>query len=88
MTEHGVIRSDRVFEAMLATDRGIYSKDYPYEDSPQSIGVFSSVNNSTSTQITNGLAGERTQNTFLNINACRFLLSSKGTKPPSVLLIW
>lgn len=40
MTEHGVIRSDRVFEAMLATDRGIYSRDNPYEDSPQSIGVF------------------------------------------------
>lgn len=40
MKEHGVIRSDRVFEAMLATDRGIYSRDNPYDDSPQSIGVF------------------------------------------------
>lgn len=40
MTEHGVIRSDQVFEAMLATDRGTYSNDYPYEDSPQSIGLF------------------------------------------------
>uniref|UniRef100_A0AAY4BZI6 Protein-L-isoaspartate O-methyltransferase n=1 Tax=Denticeps clupeoides TaxID=299321 RepID=A0AAY4BZI6_9TELE len=38
LREHGVIKSDRVFNAMLATDRGIYSKDYPYADSPQSIG--------------------------------------------------
>lgn len=38
--DHGVIRSDRVFDAMLATDRGIYSRDYPYADSPQSIGEF------------------------------------------------
>uniref|UniRef100_A0A4W5RL39 L-isoaspartyl protein carboxyl methyltransferase, like n=1 Tax=Hucho hucho TaxID=62062 RepID=A0A4W5RL39_9TELE len=37
--KHGVIRSDRVFDAMLATDRGIYSRDYPYADSPQSIGT-------------------------------------------------
>lgn len=36
--DHGVIRSDRVFNAMLATDRGLYSIDYPYADSPQSIG--------------------------------------------------
>lgn len=37
--DHGVIRSDRVFDAMLATDRGLYSSDYPYADSPQSIGI-------------------------------------------------
>uniref|UniRef100_A0AAQ5YGN1 Protein-L-isoaspartate O-methyltransferase n=1 Tax=Amphiprion ocellaris TaxID=80972 RepID=A0AAQ5YGN1_AMPOC len=37
--DHGVIRDDRVFNAMLATDRGIYSRDYPYADSPQSIGT-------------------------------------------------
>lgn len=37
--DHGVIRSDRVFDAMLATDRGLYSTDYPYADSPQSIGT-------------------------------------------------
>ncbi|KAF5899578.1 protein-L-isoaspartate(D-aspartate) O-methyltransferase-like isoform X1, partial [Clarias magur] len=43
LQEHGVIRSDRVFEAMLATDRGIYSKDYPYEDSPQSIGYKATI---------------------------------------------
>ena len=40
--DHGVIRSDRVFDAMLATDRGLYSVDYPYADSPQSIGINSS----------------------------------------------
>lgn len=40
MTDHAVIRSDRVFNAMLATDRGIYSRDHPYADSPQSIGEF------------------------------------------------
>lgn len=40
VTDHGVIHSDRVFNAMLATDRGIYSRDRPYADSPQSIGDF------------------------------------------------
>lgn len=39
LSDHGVIRSDRVFDAMLATDRGLYSRDYPYQDSPQSIGI-------------------------------------------------
>uniref|UniRef100_A0A3P9M3D2 Protein-L-isoaspartate O-methyltransferase n=1 Tax=Oryzias latipes TaxID=8090 RepID=A0A3P9M3D2_ORYLA len=39
LRDHGVIRSDRVFDAMLATDRGLYSRDYPYADSPQTIGT-------------------------------------------------
>ncbi|XP_026864639.1 l-isoaspartyl protein carboxyl methyltransferase, like isoform X1 [Electrophorus electricus] len=43
LQEHGVICNDRVFEAMLATDRRIYSKDYPYEDSPQSIGYKATI---------------------------------------------
>ncbi|XP_027028169.2 l-isoaspartyl protein carboxyl methyltransferase, like [Tachysurus fulvidraco] len=43
LQEHGVIRSDRVFKAMLATDRGIYSRDNPYEDSPQSIGYKATI---------------------------------------------
>ncbi|CAB1334872.1 unnamed protein product [Coregonus sp. 'balchen'] len=43
LREHGVIRSDRVFDAMLATDRGIYSRDYPYADSPQSIGFKATI---------------------------------------------
>ncbi|XP_029900082.1 l-isoaspartyl protein carboxyl methyltransferase, like isoform X2 [Myripristis murdjan] len=43
LRDHGVIRSDRVFEAMLATDRGLYSRDYPYADSPQSIGYRATI---------------------------------------------
>uniref|UniRef100_A0A3P9A9C5 Protein-L-isoaspartate O-methyltransferase n=1 Tax=Esox lucius TaxID=8010 RepID=A0A3P9A9C5_ESOLU len=43
LKEHGVIHSDRVFDAMLATDRGIYSRDYPYADSPQSIGFRATI---------------------------------------------
>ncbi|XP_018619620.1 l-isoaspartyl protein carboxyl methyltransferase, like isoform X2 [Scleropages formosus] len=43
LRDHGVIKSDRVFDAMLATDRGIYSKDSPYADSPQSIGYHATI---------------------------------------------
>ncbi|XP_031435741.1 l-isoaspartyl protein carboxyl methyltransferase, like isoform X2 [Clupea harengus] len=43
LRDHGVIRSDRVFDAMLSTDRGIYSRDYPYADSPQSIGYKATI---------------------------------------------
>ncbi|XP_077395560.1 l-isoaspartyl protein carboxyl methyltransferase, like isoform X2 [Festucalex cinctus] len=43
LRDHGVIHSDRVFNAMLATDRGIYSRDYPYADSPQSIGFRATI---------------------------------------------
>ncbi|KAM3594763.1 uncharacterized protein V6R79_013877 [Siganus canaliculatus] len=43
LRDHGVIRSDRVFDAMLATDRGIYSTDYPYADSPQTIGYGATI---------------------------------------------
>lgn len=43
LRDHGVIRSDRVFDAMLATDRGLYSRDYPYTDSPQSIGYRATI---------------------------------------------
>ncbi|NXK95185.1 PIMT methyltransferase, partial [Formicarius rufipectus] len=34
----GIIKSQRVFNVLLATDRGHYIKYYPYMDSPQSIG--------------------------------------------------
>lgn len=37
--ENGIIKSDRVYEVMLATDRAHYSKCNPYMDSPQSIGT-------------------------------------------------
>ncbi|XP_056152036.1 l-isoaspartyl protein carboxyl methyltransferase, like [Lampris incognitus] len=43
LRDHGVIRNDRVYEAMLATDRGLYSKDHPYADSPQSIGYRATI---------------------------------------------
>ncbi|XP_066550294.1 l-isoaspartyl protein carboxyl methyltransferase, like isoform X1 [Amia ocellicauda] len=43
LRDHGVIKSDRVFEAMLATDRGLYTKDFPYVDAPQSIGYKATI---------------------------------------------
>ncbi|KAM3870998.1 l-isoaspartyl protein carboxyl methyltransferase, like [Diretmus argenteus] len=43
LRDHGVIRSNRVFDAMLATDRGLYSEDNPYADSPQSIGYRATI---------------------------------------------
>ncbi|KAG9336321.1 hypothetical protein JZ751_002668 [Albula glossodonta] len=43
LRDHGVVKSDRVFDAMLATDRGLYSRDYPYADSPQSIGYKATI---------------------------------------------
>lgn len=43
LRDHGVIKHDRVFEAILATDRGLYSRDYPYADSPQSIGYRATI---------------------------------------------
>lgn len=38
--ENGIIKSDKVYEVMLATDRGHFSRCNPYMDSPQSIGRF------------------------------------------------
>lgn len=38
-SENGIIKSDRVYEVMLVTDRAHYSRCNPYMDSPQSIGV-------------------------------------------------
>ncbi|XP_014843344.1 PREDICTED: protein-L-isoaspartate(D-aspartate) O-methyltransferase-like isoform X1 [Poecilia mexicana] len=43
LRDHGIIRSDRVFDAMLSTDRGLYSRDYPYADSPQTIGFRATI---------------------------------------------
>ena len=39
-SENGIIKSDKVYEVMLATDRGHFSKCNPYMDSPQSIGEY------------------------------------------------
>lgn len=38
LPEKGIIKSQRVFDVLLATDRGHYIKYFPYMDSPQSIG--------------------------------------------------
>ncbi|XP_054909499.1 l-isoaspartyl protein carboxyl methyltransferase, like isoform X2 [Poeciliopsis prolifica] len=43
LRDNGVIQSNRVFDAMLATDRGLYSTDYPYADSPQTIGFRATI---------------------------------------------
>uniref|UniRef100_A0A493TUU2 Protein-L-isoaspartate(D-aspartate) O-methyltransferase n=1 Tax=Anas platyrhynchos platyrhynchos TaxID=8840 RepID=A0A493TUU2_ANAPP len=40
LRKNGIIKSDKVFEVMLATDRCHYAKYNPYMDSPQSIGNF------------------------------------------------
>ncbi|EPQ19214.1 Protein-L-isoaspartate(D-aspartate) O-methyltransferase, partial [Myotis brandtii] len=37
ISENGIIKTDKVFEVMLATDRAHYAKCNPYMDSPQSI---------------------------------------------------
>ncbi|XP_069773363.1 l-isoaspartyl protein carboxyl methyltransferase, like isoform X2 [Narcine bancroftii] len=39
----GVIQSERVFRALMATDRTHYSKSSPYMDSPQSIGYQATI---------------------------------------------
>lgn len=36
--ENGIIKSDKVYDVMLATDRAHFSRCNPYMDSPQSIG--------------------------------------------------
>ncbi|XP_030307375.1 LOW QUALITY PROTEIN: protein-L-isoaspartate(D-aspartate) O-methyltransferase [Calypte anna] len=42
-SEKGIIKSQRVFEVLLATDRGHYIKYFPYMDSPQSIGYKATI---------------------------------------------
>ncbi|PNJ78967.1 PCMT1 isoform 7 [Pongo abelii] len=37
LRKNGIIKTDKVFEVMLATDRSHYAKCNPYMDSPQSI---------------------------------------------------
>uniref|UniRef100_A0A8C2DMV4 Protein-L-isoaspartate O-methyltransferase n=1 Tax=Cyprinus carpio TaxID=7962 RepID=A0A8C2DMV4_CYPCA len=41
--ENGILKSDRVYEVMLATDRAHFSKCNPYMDSPQSIGYQATI---------------------------------------------
>ncbi|XP_051500856.1 protein-L-isoaspartate(D-aspartate) O-methyltransferase isoform X2 [Myxocyprinus asiaticus] len=42
-TENGIIKSDRVYEVMLATDRAHFSRCNPYMDSPQSLGYQATI---------------------------------------------
>lgn len=44
--ENGIIKSDKVYEVMLATDRAHFSRCNPYMDSPQSIGKSCSCSHS------------------------------------------
>jgi len=37
------VKSERVAEAMLAVDRGLFSRFNPYADSPQSIGYGATI---------------------------------------------
>lgn len=42
-SENGIIKSDKVYEVMLVTDRAHFSRLHPYMDSPQSIGTSACV---------------------------------------------
>uniref|UniRef100_A0A673CN57 Protein-L-isoaspartate(D-aspartate) O-methyltransferase n=1 Tax=Sphaeramia orbicularis TaxID=375764 RepID=A0A673CN57_9TELE len=37
LRKNGIIKNDKVYEVMLATDRSHFSRCNPYMDSPQSI---------------------------------------------------
>ncbi len=37
-TANGIVKTDRVEEALRGVDRGQFCKNYPYKDSPQTIG--------------------------------------------------
>ncbi|XP_026050766.1 protein-L-isoaspartate(D-aspartate) O-methyltransferase-like isoform X2 [Carassius auratus] len=43
LRKNGIIKSDRVYEVMLATDRVHFSRCNPYMDSPQSIGYQATI---------------------------------------------
>uniref|UniRef100_A0A669CJR2 Protein-L-isoaspartate O-methyltransferase n=1 Tax=Oreochromis niloticus TaxID=8128 RepID=A0A669CJR2_ORENI len=43
LRKNGIIKSDKVYEVMLATDRAHFSRCNPYMDSPQSIGTSACV---------------------------------------------
>ncbi|XP_038638673.1 protein-L-isoaspartate(D-aspartate) O-methyltransferase-like [Scyliorhinus canicula] len=43
LRKNGVIRTPRVFEAMVATDRALYCSQNAYMDSPQSIGFQATI---------------------------------------------
>ncbi|XP_066464759.1 protein-L-isoaspartate(D-aspartate) O-methyltransferase-like isoform X1 [Eleutherodactylus coqui] len=43
LRKNGVIRSQRVHEILMATDRALYIRNFPYMDSPQSIGYKATI---------------------------------------------
>ncbi|XP_001381173.3 protein-L-isoaspartate(D-aspartate) O-methyltransferase [Monodelphis domestica] len=43
LRKNGIIKSEKVFQVMLATDRAHYAKCNPYMDSPQSIGFQATI---------------------------------------------
>ncbi|XP_030054343.1 protein-L-isoaspartate(D-aspartate) O-methyltransferase isoform X2 [Microcaecilia unicolor] len=43
LRKNGIIKSEKVFEVMLGTDRSHYAKCNPYMDSPQSIGYQATI---------------------------------------------
>nr|XP_006812306.1 PREDICTED: protein-L-isoaspartate(D-aspartate) O-methyltransferase-like isoform X1 [Saccoglossus kowalevskii] len=43
LRQNGIIKHDNVYDAMMAVDRGKYSKYNPYMDSPQSIGYAATI---------------------------------------------
>uniref|UniRef100_A0A3B3X0P3 Protein-L-isoaspartate(D-aspartate) O-methyltransferase n=1 Tax=Poecilia mexicana TaxID=48701 RepID=A0A3B3X0P3_9TELE len=43
LRKNGIIKSDKVYEVMLSTDRAHYSRCNPYMDSPQSIGYQATI---------------------------------------------
>lgn len=42
-SENGIIKNPRVFEAMASIDRAFYSRNNPYQDSPQRIGYSATI---------------------------------------------
>lgn len=43
LRHRNIVKSSRIYQAMLATDRGNYIKESPYVDSPQPIGHFATI---------------------------------------------
>ncbi|XP_077321012.1 protein-L-isoaspartate(D-aspartate) O-methyltransferase-like isoform X2 [Lithobates pipiens] len=43
LRKNGVIRTQRVFDALMETDRAHYIQNFPYMDSPQSIGYRATI---------------------------------------------
>jgi len=43
VTGYRYVKTERVADAMLAVDRGLFSRHNPYADSPQSIGYGATI---------------------------------------------